>query len=311
MKRVDFPRCAGHGVLFLRMAPRAFEQAPVDPSFSETMANPLPVRSFSTTVDFMLRSGRVIVLSLSCFLLASCAAFRSTPSPIPSIQLMKSANSRCLVVLLPGVHSSPRSFGRAGFVDIANKHHLDANVVAVDAHMGYYRKRTVIDRVRADIVRPALENGVKEVWIVGTSLGGLGSILYMRDHPEDLSGVVAIAPFLGDKDVIDEIELAGGPDQWTPPDSIEDGDVGRELWSWISRDGISRTGIPLYLGWGTEDDFDRSNRLLSTLLPPDRSYITDGGHDWKTWAVVWDRFLERAQPCSRVGAEGNLSGNGP
>ncbi len=68
-----------------------------------------------------------------------------------------------------------------------------------------------------DVVLPARAAGYDTIWLAGTSLGGIGALLYLRDHPDDLAGVLALAPYLGEEGVIREIERAGGPASWQPP----------------------------------------------------------------------------------------------
>ncbi len=196
-------------------------------------------------------------------------------------------------MLLPGRLDRPEKFRDAGFARAVASRHLALDLVAVDSHLGYFRARTIVERLRTDVVAPARAAGYDTIWIVGTSLGGLGGLLYLRDHPEDLAGVFAIAPFLGDASVIDEIERAGGPAKWPPPATFAENDVGRELWGWLAPWANGGQPVPLHLGWGTADDFDRSNRMLAGLLPAERVYTATGGHDWKAWEGLWEEFLDR------------------
>ncbi|MEZ5313879.1 MAG: hypothetical protein R2862_09655 [Thermoanaerobaculia bacterium] len=41
-----------------------------------------------------------------------------------------------------------------------------------------------------------------------------GTIIYAREHAEDLDGLIAIAPFLGKRGLVEEIVAAGGPARW-------------------------------------------------------------------------------------------------
>lgn len=234
-------------------------------------------------------------LPLALFV-GSCAAFRPTPVPMRTVEISTGAQGRCLVVLLPGRRSSPEDFRRAGFAEAVTARGLPIDLIAVDAHLGYYRKRTVIERLHADVIAPARAAGYESIWLAGTSLGGLGTLLHLRDHPEDLDGVVALAPFLGKEEVIREIKAAGGPARWKPPATVAPGDVGRELWSWLV--GGERTDdIPLYLGWGSKDDLGPANRLLAELLPTDRVLTIEGGHDMSTWNRLWGEILDRSEVC--------------
>jgi len=241
-----------------------------------------------------IRAGVALCIAL---LLGGCAGLRKPIVPMPVTALSSDGGGRCLAILLPGVHSSHDQFAREGFDRMAREQGIPIDLVAADAHLGYYRNRSVAERLQQDVVAPARAAGYEEIWIVGTSLGGVGGLLYLREHPTMLSGVYVIAPFLGDAKVIDEIERAGGPGGWVPPHHVEENDVGRKLWSWIVSGGLEATGVPVHLGWGTRDDFDRANRMLSGVLPPERVYTVDGGHDWKAWNELWARFLERARPC--------------
>jgi pimeloyl-ACP methyl ester carboxylesterase len=226
-----------------------------------------------------------------------CAGLRPATSPLRTVDLARSAGdgaSRCLAVLLPGRWDAPEKFREAGFARAVASRNLALDLVAVDSHLGYFRDRTIVERLHADVVAPARAAGYDTIWIVGTSLGGLGGLLYLRDRPGEVAGVFAIAPYLGDSSVIEEIERAGGPAAWRPPATLAEGDIGRELWSWLGPWASGPQPVPLHLGWGTADAFDRSNRLLAGLLPPERVYPTAGGHDWKVWERLWEEFLDRS-----------------
>ncbi len=237
-----------------------------------------------------------------------CAALRPATVPLRTVDLARSAGAaggRCLAVLLPGRLDEPEKFRQAGFARAVESRRLRLDLVAVDAHLGYYRARTVVDRLREDVIAPARAAGYATIWIAGPSLGGLGSLLYLRDHPEDLAGVFAIAPYLGESSVIEEIERAGGPRQWRPPAALAENDLGRELWSWLgpwAGAAQPEPPIPLHLGWGTADGFDRANRMLAALLPPERVYTAPGGHDWKVWERLWEEFLDRTMATGSCAA---------
>ncbi|MEO8277025.1 MAG: alpha/beta hydrolase-fold protein [Thermoanaerobaculia bacterium] len=210
------------------------------------------------------------------------------------------AKSRCLAVLLPGRWDEPERFREAGFARAVAERDLDVDLVAVDSHLGYFRDRSIVERLRLDVIAPAKASGYDTIWIVGTSLGGLGGLLYLRDHPEDLSGVLALAPYLGESELIGEIEAAGGARKWTPPASYAATDIGRELWSWLTPWLAGPQSVPLHIGWGSQDKLGRSNRLVADALPTAEVYNVAGGHDWKTWEELWEAFLDRTPICRRA-----------
>ena len=248
------------------------------------------------------RSSLTVLLALVVTLATGCGALRPASVPIRTVVVAGEGTGRCLAVLLPGRYAAPEGFANGGFGESVRSRGLDLDVVAVDAHLGYYRTRTVVERVREDVVLPARAKGYEQIWLVGTSLGGLGTLLYLRDHPDDVTGALAIAPFLGDEDVIDEIERAGGIASWTPPSQIDENDIGRNLWRWLASDGVVDR-LPLSLGWGMGDRFDRSNRLLASVLPANRVHAVEGAHDMDTWNRVWVRFLDETRPCGAAGAD--------
>jgi pimeloyl-ACP methyl ester carboxylesterase len=192
------------------------------------------------------------------------------------------------VVLLPGRRDRPEDFRRFGWGELARRAGVGARIVAADAHLGYYYRRTVVDRLREDVIAPARARGVDRVWFAGVSLGGTGSILYSIEHPEDVRGVALFAPYLGEEDLRREIEAAGGLAGWTPPQPLDPTDFRRRMWSWLK----AGPPIPVWVGWGTRDKFAPIDGLLGRTLPPERVFTTPGGHDWRAWTRLWERFLE-------------------
>lgn len=245
------------------------------------------------------RTGRRTLFAFVLLPGAFCCALlvRRPVVPMRTLDLGTKSGGPCLAVLLPGRWDEPESFERAGFAAAVAQRGLRLDLVAVDSHLGYFRDRSVVERLRLDVVQPARAAGYSTVWIVGTSLGGLSGLLYLREHPQDLTGVLALAPYLGEEAVIREIEAAGGPARWPPPRTFPRDDLGRELWSWLAPWSAGPDTTPLHLGWGTEDDLAEANALLGSMLPSQRVYTVHGGHDWKTWESLWEHFLDRTALC--------------
>jgi pimeloyl-ACP methyl ester carboxylesterase len=197
-------------------------------------------------------------------------------------------------VFLPGRWNRALQYETEQFVQAVHDAGIRADMVAVEAHYGYYATRTVVTRLREDVIAPALAQGYDEIWLVGVSMGGLGALLYVRDYPDDITVVVALAPFLGDTDVIAEIRAAGGVQQWHPA-TIVPGDYQRQLWQWLKTHLARReAGTGLYLGYGQQDRFAPAHQLLATCLPAARVFTNLGGHDWQTWRPLWQAFLKQA-----------------
>jgi pimeloyl-ACP methyl ester carboxylesterase len=248
---------------------------------------------------------RTIGLCLVALLAASCAQLRSATAPMYVV----SDPSRCavradtLVVMLPGIYSNPDEFTREGFVHAVQEQRLAVDVLRVDAHLGYYEKGTFVDRLRQDVIAPAQARGYRAIWIVGISLGGFGGLIYAQDRPGELAGLVALAPYLGEPGLDEAVQEAGGLRRWTPPTrTSQDLRAQRETALWT---GLKSYAAPsdaalsaLWLGYGTADRFASANSLLGAVLPADRVFTTEGGHDWAPWRRLWESML-RTLPLPR------------
>ena len=200
--------------------------------------------------------------------------------------------SRDLVVCLPGIDDEAKDFAEWGFVDLVRAHPWAADVVLVDAHYGYYADRTVLEQLHRDVLLPALTSGYRAIWLVGISMGGLGALLYASQYPNEVRGIVAIAPYLGRHTLVHEISSAGGLARWTsvvdPTDEI------RAVWSWAHAQSRRSPAIPeVYLAFGDRDIFAEAHRLLASSLPAANVLTALGGHRWPVWLDLWKQFLSR------------------
>jgi pimeloyl-ACP methyl ester carboxylesterase len=238
----------------------------------------------------------------AALLVAACGGMRKTTAPLAT-SLEKSRctrNADTLLVMLPGAYSAPGEFEREGFVRAVQDNRVAADVMLVDAHLGYYNDKTILERLSADVVAPARSHGYRHIWLVGISVGGFGSLLYAQTHPGELAGVVTIAPYLGERVLGTDIANAGGLARWNGPLEDPPGSNPRtpnetQLWQWLrGYVGFTQTAAarpPLYLGYGVDDRFALSHRLLAAALPAERVFTTEGGHDWPEWTRLWLRML--------------------
>ena len=244
------------------------------------------------------RHGRLILICAASLLAGGCTSLRSADTPMYA-QLDASqcvARADALIVLLPGVYLNPDEFVREGFVKAVQDARIAADVVRVDAHLGYYEKNVFVDRLRRDVIAPARARGYRAIWIVGISLGGFGGLVYAQEHPEEIAGVVALAPYLGAPAIADDVAKAGGLLRWTATENPSaDRRTTREtaLWTGFKRHAATpAAGLPpLWLGYGRADRFAAGNGLLGAALPADRVFTTGGGHDWAPWSRLWTTML--------------------
>jgi pimeloyl-ACP methyl ester carboxylesterase len=195
-----------------------------------------------------------------------------------------------LVVFLPGRGDRAEDFEERGFLATAREAGLEADVLAVDAHLAYYYKRVITQRLWEDVILPARAHGYRRVFVVGISLGGLGAITLAQEHPDAVAGLFVLAPYLGEPELAREIEAAGGLARWSGEASARDF---RGVWGFLRGYAAGEARPPLWLAYGESDRYAYGHRLLAAALPKDRVLVTAGGHDWKAWDRLWREFLAR------------------
>ncbi|MBP1611287.1 MAG: alpha/beta hydrolase family protein [Acidobacteria bacterium] len=149
-------------------------------------------------------------------LFSSCALPTNAPLKFLFYPRPPDDRSRGLIVFLQGRGGNNTDFAEHGFVEAINRRQLPFDMMAPDAHMGYYMGETLVPRLKHDLIEPANISGYHPVWLVGVSMGGLGALMYLREHPADIAGVCIISPFLGYPGIISEISAAGSLAAWDP-----------------------------------------------------------------------------------------------
>ncbi|HYD42502.1 MAG TPA: alpha/beta hydrolase [Anaeromyxobacter sp.] len=243
---------------------------------------------------------------LGCSLLAGCASLRA-PVPMTSrADALPGGPAKCLFVFLPGMGDEAKTFFDERFVALTRERGLSVDLIAADATLGYHTSGTFAERLEADVLGPARQKGYARTWLIGPSMGGFGSLFYASQRPGEVDGVLALAPYLGDRELIEEIEQAGGLERWSaPPAAPSDAhNFQQQLWRWLK--GVAVEGLPgpvIWLGWGTEDRRLRdASQVLAQALPPERVLRTSGGHDWGPWRALFVEFLDRSpevRECAR------------
>ncbi|MCA9659678.1 MAG: alpha/beta fold hydrolase [Myxococcales bacterium] len=229
------------------------------------------------------------LLGLAVAVLAACATAKKNQPMATLRHPAAPERADTLVVLLPGAGDSATTYDREGFIAAAREAGSAVDLVAVDAHAGYYFGRTLTDRLWEDVLAPARAEGYRQIWLVGISMGGLGALLTAQRHADAIDGVVLLAPYLGKRRTIEQIAAAGAR-AWEP--APEAGSYDYELWRWLK--GYQDPGAArpaLYLGYGTEDRGAGAHALLAELLPPEQTFTAPGGHDWPVWRPLWREIL--------------------
>jgi pimeloyl-ACP methyl ester carboxylesterase len=191
------------------------------------------------------------------------------------------------MIWLPGAYHSAQDFLDEGFARAAARRRAPVDLLFVDLQMQHLDDRDIFQRLRSEIVLPAQNSG-SAVWLAGISLGGLIALDYASSHAGELDGLCLLAPYLGNRMLINEIAAASGLAGWEPGELAES-DAERRIWRYIKTRVDS---AKLFLGYGRDDRFSAAHGMLAATLPGDRVEVIAGGHQWGTWLKLWENFLD-------------------
>ena len=223
--------------------------------------------------------------------LAGCVPSARRPMETVSFGAQDARRNHCLLIFLPGRGDRPESFEAEGFVEAVRKAKLPVDMMGAYAHMGYFLGKTFPERFREDVIKPAKRNGYEQIWLVGVSLGGLGALWYDGKYPGEVSGLVALAPYLGEPETSREVSLAGGLASWQPG-PVAENDFQRQIWRGMKTFvPWTKTSGRVYLGFGLEDGFAIPDGVFADVLPAGQVFTANGGHDWDTWRKLWNEIL--------------------
>lgn len=236
-----------------------------------------------------VRAGAAAIVSL--LLCASCAYIAQPKKEIPAQVVAGNAPGQHarMVVVLPGVGDTLSRMRDSGIVEAVQKNMPDADVVLVELTLPYYIKTPAANRLHDEIVRAARERGYAQIYLAGASLGGMGALMYESRHPNEIDGLILMAPFMGNAALLNEINAAGGLTNWDPgpaPEILNANTGPRENWrvvkSW-SRDPARAKNV--WLICGAADRFHPAAELIASQLPKQNFITVEGGHGWKEWSA--------------------------
>jgi pimeloyl-ACP methyl ester carboxylesterase len=192
------------------------------------------------------------------------------------------------VLLLPAAYTVLEDFQKEGFVKAVRDRGLELDLVLVELKLQHLTDRSILKRLRHELVLPARASGCT-VWLGGISLGAFVALAYAERYPQEIDGLCALAPYLGNHIVTGEIQRANGVAGWIPGQLADDDDE-RRIWRFIKE----RHAWPgrLHLGYGREDRFAASHRLMAAALSTESVDTVPGGHEWPAWRNLWGNFLD-------------------
>lgn len=248
----------------------------------------------------MHRSRLVLVPTLlACLLtLVGCAAGGDVSKPVPTTFIAAPQPAHRLVVMLPGRGDSLQALTDTGIAKIIQQSWPDADVLLTGLTMPFYRQGRAAQRLHDEVIEPAQRKAYRQVWLAGISLGGMGTLLYDSEYPDQIDGLLLLSPYLGEDAIHQQIRQAGGlaawqagPAQAMGPDTFQH-EVWRSLQAWSRRP--QRTSST-WLAYGADEPFRQPIELMTPLLPADHVIMLPGKHNWKLWKPAMRALLERTE----------------
>ena len=242
-----------------------------------------------------------LLLSLLALLLGGCVARGDIRRPIPTAFVPAPQPAHRLVVMLPGRGDDLASLQRKGIAPLIQHAWPDADVLLTGLTLPFYRQGQATRRLHEEVIEPARRAGHRHVWLIGISLGGMGALLYDRDYPGQVDGMLLLSPYLGEPAMYREIREAGGLARWHPGPAQPTGPATfqHELWRYLKRwaDDPTRTGS-VWLAYGASEPFRKPIELISPQLAPDHVLMLPGRHNWKLWMPAARMLLLRQQQAT-------------
>lgn len=234
------------------------------------------------------------------------------PIPVLLIPARQQAADSPLVIVLPGIGDDLLDLQNSGIAAAIQHGWPRADVLLTAATLGYYLRGGVGQRLHNEIILPAHAQGRQEIWLTGASMGGMGGLLFERRYPAEVSGMVLLAPYMGDARLIKTITASGGPGRWQPglpPANINRRNYQIELWrvvhGWARHPETTRN---VWLAAGSRDRLLPSAKLVAPLLPAGHFLELPGGHSWKVWSAAAREIFARIAAQSAVaGCAVNIS----
>lgn len=235
---------------------------------------------------------KILSVCFITLLISSCSLFVNVNEPLNLLWDKTGNKTENLIIFIPGLYDSQNKFKNELFFKTARDEAVDADLVAVNINVVHLADKMVGERIKKDVLNYVKNDGYKNIWVVGVSIGGLSSLVYLKNHGENICGVVVLAPYLGDDVLAEEMKQVGGLKNWVPDmgklkDSI-DVEVDT-LWLWLAK---KNNFSNIYLGYGKQDDITIGSLTLESLLDKKNVVAIDGEHDWETGRKIWETQLK-------------------
>ena len=191
------------------------------------------------------------------------------------------------MIMLPGIGDSVERFAQEGLIDQLREANLPLDAIVADAHFGYYRDRSLLVRLQADVLEPAKRAGYHTLHFAGVSLGGFGSLLYWRDNASwRPASLTLLTPYLGEPEYYQyKLDTDVAPQQRQ---------ADKNLWPWLDASALTERRY-WYVGLARSGKFYQPGQAFAELLPEANRVEVDGEHNWQAWRRMWPPLLSVLQ----------------
>lgn len=201
-----------------------------------------------------------------------------------------------LIILLPGAYQLPEDFISQGFVKSVRERKLAIDIYMAELSFNDIANQNALSEIHDSLIQPAIVAGYQYIWLAGISIGGYIAMAYADRYPNQLTGMLLLAPYPVNRMTTAEIAYAGGVQTWNP-DSIPDEDTERGNWYWLKKYANADAGNPslieVHLGYGEQDRFAESHLMMAQALPARQVDKILGDHVWSVWRQLWHHFLDK------------------
>ena len=207
-----------------------------------------------------------------------------------------------LMVLIPGANQSAEELRSGGFLTAVRERRVDIDIALMSPQPAHLLDRSALVQLRSEIVLPARSSGRVRVLLAGISWGGFLALLYATDHSQDLDGICLLSPYLGNRMMTTELLSFESLASWSAATSDIQDELTEErrMWRYLATYQPTASLIR-YLGFGGDDRFAQSQRLLASRLPPQSVDVISGGHDASVSRQLWDRLMDRLAGAGSAG----------
>jgi pimeloyl-ACP methyl ester carboxylesterase len=199
-----------------------------------------------------------------------------------------------LMVLLPGALQTPETLAEEGMVAAVRARRLALDLALVDpglAAIGEATDGSVAQRLETLLLPARRQYG--SLWLAGISLGGFLALAHAARHPGRVDGLFLLSPYPGNRLLTGAIEAAGGPASWAAATVGKPADDEENAWRWLAQNGRAGGAPEIHYAHADADRFAAGQRLMAQTLPPERVDLVAGRHDWPSWRMLWNNFLDR------------------